>query len=119
MAIETLRNVLVGASAVTSLVPANSITNLIRPQSIAPPAITLSRVSLTPTNHLRGASNLDSNRVQLDTWATTYASARAIADACRAALEPQFLFNGELPENYEPETDPELYRITQDWSVWT
>jgi hypothetical protein len=119
MAIATVRTVLVAAGAVTALVPAIKITPLVRIQSIAPPAITLTRVSVTPLNHLRGWGSLDANRVQLDAWATRYDACRAIADACRDALEAAtFLMELEL-DSYEPETDPELFHITQDWSVWT
>lgn len=119
MAIQTLRTVLAAAGAVTALVPAERITPLIRPQSIDLPSITLQRVSQTPVDHLRGESNLDSNQVQLDVWADSYATARSIADACRTAgvaANHRMTFEGD---GYEPDTDPELYRITQTWAVWT
>jgi hypothetical protein len=119
VAIATLRNVLVSTSAVTSLVPQQNITPLIRPQAIEPPAVTLQRVSLTPTNHLINAGQLDANTVQLDVWAKSYATARSIADECRTALEAASYHMTFEGDSYEPETDPELYRVTQNWSVWT
>ena len=117
MADKVIRDVLVAASAVTALVPAARITPLIRPQSITVPAITLQRVSLVPQNHLRGDGGLDDNSVQLDVWADSYVSARAIADACRTALAG-FSMKFEN-DDYESETAPELYRVTQTYQVWT
>lgn len=117
MAIKTVRDVLVAASAVTALVPAARITPLIRPQSIVVPAITLQRISTVPQNHLRGDGDLDDNSVQLDVWADSYLSARSIADACRTALAALAMtFEND---GYEPETAPELYRVTQTYQVWT
>lgn len=119
MAVQTVYSVLAAAGSVTALVPAAQITPLVRMQSVAPPAITLQRISMVPTNHLGGSSSLDSNRVQLDVWASSYSSAKAIAVACRAALAAanhQMLLE---VDQYDAEVDPELFRITQDWSVWT
>lgn len=119
MAVKTVRDVLVAAGAVTTLVPASRITPLVRPQAISVPAITLQRISLTPNNHLRGDAGLDANRVQLDAYAETYAAARAVADACRAALVAAgHLLQTEF-DSHEPETDPDLYRVTQEYNVWT
>lgn len=117
MADKVIRDVLVAASAVTVLVPAARITPLIRPQSITIPAITLQRVSLVPQNHLRGDGDLDDNSVQLDVWSDSYESARAIASACRTALAG-FSMTFES-DDYESETAPELYRVTQTYQVWT
>lgn len=117
MAIETVRTVLVANSAVTALVPEDRITAIIRPQSLPIPAITLQRVSDVPVGFLIGTGELDSNNVQLDIWTDDYAQARAIADACRVALT-QYLLTFES-DGYEPDLDPDLYRVTQNWSVWT
>ncbi len=119
MADKIVRDVLVAASVVTALVPAERITPLVRPQSITTPAITLQRISLVPQNHLRGDGDLDSNVVQLDVWAESYVSARAIADACRTALQTAGHVLTFENDDYEAETAPELYRVIQSWQVWT
>ncbi len=119
MPVATTRAVLVASGAVTALVPATRIEPLRRTQSLVLPGITLQRVSTTPQNHLRGNGQLDANLVQLDVFDDDYTNARLIADACRTALEAGgYPLNSEI-DGYESETDPELYRITQTWSVFT
>jgi hypothetical protein len=119
MGIRAVRDVLVASGAVTALVPADRIEPIRRTQSIAVPAIVLQRISVTPQNHLRGNGGLDANLVQLDVYASTYSTTRAVADAARAALEAGgFVMTSEV-DGYEPDVDPELYRLTQSWQVWT
>lgn len=119
MPLATVRAVLIADAAVVALVPAARIEPLRRTQTFDTPAITLQVVSKTPFNHLLGAS-LDLSLVQLDCWASNYTAARAVADACRAALEtPVLTMQGEIDGGLEPDTDPELFRVTQTWSVYT
>lgn len=119
MAVATVRTVLVNAAPVTALVPAARIEPIRRTQSFSLPAITLQVVSKVPFNHLRGAG-LDLSQVQVDYWASDYTTARALADAGRAALDAALLtMQSELDGGFEPETDPELFRVTQTWSVYT
>lgn len=119
-ALAAVRAVLVAAAPVTALVPAARIEPIRRTQSFDTPAITLQVVSKIPVSHLRSSSGLDECVVQLDVWALNYTSARTIADACRSALQAgSYLMNSEIDSGHEPETDPELFRITQSWSVFT
>lgn len=118
MPLATLRTVLVNAAPVVALVPALRIEPDRRTQSYALPAIVLQVVSTVPYNHLRG-SGLNLSLIQLDVYASDYTSARNIADASRAALEPSFTLQSQIDGGFEPETDPELFRITQTWSVYT
>lgn len=118
-AIETTRAVLIAAAPVIALVPATRITPLIRPQTLSIPAITLQRVSSVPSNGLRGYAGLDDNLVQLDVYSDSYATSRSVADACRTALQTAgHIMNSEI-DLYESEVDPELYRLTQTWQIWT
>jgi hypothetical protein len=119
MAIETVRDVLIAASAVTSLVPAARIEALRRTQGIGIPAITLQRIVDTPFNKLDGHAGLDVTLVQLDVFDDDYTRGLQIADACRAALYAAGIQLQSETEGYEPGPDPELYRITQSWSVFT
>jgi hypothetical protein len=119
MAIESVRAVLVAAGAVTALVPAERIQALRREQSTTTPAVTLQRIASTPHPHLRNSGGLMANLVQLDVWDSQYTRARSIASACRTALEAAGIQITSELDGYEPETDPELYRITQTWSVFT
>jgi hypothetical protein len=117
MSIEAVRAVLVADATVLSLV-GQRISPFLAAQGIDRPYVTLQRTALTPQNHLRGNGNLDYVRVQVDSWAETYESVRNVANACRAAWEAAG--NSVLGEfdNYDPQVDPGLYRITQDFQVW-
>lgn len=115
MAIQVIRNALVADAGVTALVGLR-VAPLLSAQDTTLPAITLQRISLVPQNHLTGDGDLDAARVQLDAWATTYAEARAVADACRTCLQAA---NHQLElesDDYDPDTQE--YRVIQDWSVW-
>jgi hypothetical protein len=119
--IEVVLAVLKAAPAVTAIVGEGvdaRISPLIRAQTVAPPAVTLQRISLAPVNGLRGHAGLDDVRVQVDVWADSYAGARTLANACRAALQAAGHQMQSEFDNYEPDVSPELYRITQDFQVW-
>ena len=118
MAIQAVRDVLAASGAVIALVPASRIEPVRRTQALAAPAILLQRISVVPQNHLRGDGDLDACVVQLDVFATTYAATRSIADACRSALQAAgYLMTLEV-DGFEPDVDPELYRLSQSWQVW-
>ena len=116
MAVQAIRNILVAASPVTALV-GQRISPVERAQNTELPCVVLTRVSLAPTNSLATVPNLDSNRVQLDAYATTYAEARQVADACRAALETAGVTMEVEIDGFEP--DVTEYRVTQDFLIWT
>ena len=116
MPITTVRNILVAAGGVTALVD-QRISPLIRAQDEVLPCITLTLVTTVPFNHLHGRPSLDENRVQVDSWAETYADARAVAYACREALESAGLVMSSETEDSEPDVNE--YRVTQDWLLWT
>jgi hypothetical protein len=117
MAIAIVRGVLIASSAVTAIC-ADRISPLMKAQGALLPNVTLQRTELEPQNGLRGYAGLDSNTVQLDAWSETYQQARDLADACRTALQAAgFVMLSEF-DNYEPSTDPGLYRVTQTFSVW-
>lgn len=116
MPIQTVRGILVAASGVTDLV-GQRISPATRDQAETLPNVTLELVTLVPQNHLNGAPTLDANRVQVDSWATTYAEAQAVADACRAALVAAGLVMESASGGFD--SDAEQYRVTQDFYVWT
>jgi ornithine cyclodeaminase/alanine dehydrogenase-like protein (mu-crystallin family) len=121
MSVEVVLAALKADAGVTAIVGSGvnaRISALMKTQGITIPAVTLQRISLEPQNHLRGHAGLDSVRVQVDSWEHTYAGVRALADACRSALQDaDHVMLGEI-DNYDPETDPGLYRITQDFQIW-
>jgi len=116
MPIQTIRALLVAAPAVTALV-GQRISPAFRAQGEDVPCVTLTLVAVTPQNHLAGVPTLDQNRVQVDSWAATYAGARDVAAAVRTALEAAGLAMESEFDEYEAEV--EEYRVSQDFYVWT
>jgi hypothetical protein len=116
MAVKTVRDILVADSAVTSLV-GQRISPVLTAQDTTLPYVILTRVSLAPMNNITDPPSLDSNRVQVDSFSETYAQARQVADACRAALEASNVTMESEFDNFEP--DVSEYRVTQDFLVWT
>lgn len=119
MTVATVFAVLSGSAPVTALVPATRIEALRRTQLLTVPAITLTEVTRTPFPHLRGTSGLSRSLVQVDCYGNTYTEALSVAAAVRTALEGATHQFEEQIERNEPETNPELFLITQSWLVFT
>lgn len=117
MAIQTLATILEASTAVMALC-AGRISPMIKQQSTDLPAVVLERTAVNPVNNLDGYAGLDENQVQVESRALTYKKARALADACRTAIQAAgHVMNSEF-DNYEPSVDPGEYCITQVYSVW-
>lgn len=58
------------------------------PQTVTKPYAVWQTVSGTPENYLGGLPDIDRYTVQVDVYATTASSARAVAEALRDAFEP-------------------------------
>lgn len=118
-AVEVLRASFIAAAPVTNLVPEARQEPLKRTQALGVPAITFQTASNVPFTHLGGDAGLDANLVDAVIYADDYTQALAIARACRdAGFAAGHILQLQL-DGYDPETDPELYRITQTWSVFT
>lgn len=115
MADQAVLDILLAAGGVTALV-GQRVSPVKMSQNTTLPAVVVTPVALTPMNHLNGAPTLDAYRVQLDSIAETFDATRAVANACRAALEAA----GIVVENDFPVFEPDVaeYRITQECVVW-
>jgi len=84
------------------LTSATTVTNLVaqriyweeRPQNSALPAITLLMASDPRAQHMDGFQSVKDAEVQIDVWATSFASKKAIKEAVIAALAPPETSNG-------------------------
>ncbi len=65
-----------------------------RPQSSALPAISMQMVSDERPQHMTGFDGLNMARVQIDCWANSYASVRALAEASLDAVVGAVTSNG-------------------------
>jgi hypothetical protein len=118
-AIAQALGILSAASPVVALV-GTRISPLIRTQELILPAITLQRITLTPSNTFAGNGGLDDARVQVDSWATTYAGARALAIAVRAAFDAvPVLMTLEVDNSFQLDPVPGVYQITQEYQLWS
>ena len=91
---------------------------LVIPENSTMPAISYLRIASTPENTLDGGATIDQIRIQVDTYAKTYAEAKTVSASVRSAMESAS-FKGTLQTDqdlYEPEV--KLYRVIQDYYVW-
>ncbi len=88
-------------------------------QDAAPPYIVYQRVVSNTHNNLRGASDLQNTRVQIDAYAKTYAGAQQLASSVRAAMQGAAFTNIQLSEQDFFETDVRLHRVSLDYSIWS
>lgn len=105
-------------AALTGLA-AGGVWNLRAAQSPVPPYIVWQRVISSTNNSTTGASNIQNTRVQIDAYARDYAGADALATAIEAAVIASGLTGVKLTEQDFFEDDTKLYRISQDFSLWS
>jgi hypothetical protein len=92
------------AALIAKLLAATGVTALVstrinwsrRVQGAALPCIVLHRVSGLPDVHHAGASGLVVSRVQVDCWAASYGSAKAVARAVETAITAQTFTQGAI-----------------------
>jgi hypothetical protein len=102
------------------------------PQGATLPCLTYQRIS-TPRVHTHdtsGSAGTAYPRFQFDAWATTYASAKAITDALRAALNgykgtitsgaDSVVVQASLVESEtsQPDLEADLARISSEYVIW-
>lgn len=86
MMIEALHSLLIGSSAIVSLVDSR-IYPIVLPTDGIFPAITYQRISSIPTYSLSSNVGVTTSRMEIDAWASTYQSAHALADAILSAID--------------------------------
>lgn len=100
---------------------------MIRPQQAALPALVLQTISDGRPQHYKGFQALRSTRVRADTWAMTYAAARAVSEAVIVAAVPEYRGNGihfrraqvDGPTDFmEDGTTAPLHRSSVDLILW-
>ena len=106
-------------TALTALV-GTKIFPLIVPQGTALPCISYQRISGMPANTLSGHSGLEEIDLQIDVWAKTYAEAKTIAKAVRAAMPASGTpFSAHLRMDEDlPGDDGSYFRVSMEYVVW-
>lgn len=120
---STTLGVLTGNSAVTALVPSDSIFFGTAPENQPGPLVVCYKISTTPTlstdNGQAGSSELDNIRLQVSFWARTGQEAVALEKAIRRALEaarPTIYILQDARGAYDDTTD--LHGKIQEYSCW-
>lgn len=75
-----------GTSAISTLVSSRVYPSLL-PQSPTLPALTYGQVSAVRVRDLTGPAGKSRHRISISCWASTYAGARALADAVRQSID--------------------------------
>lgn len=94
---------------------------ILMPQDPTLPAVTFQRVSAERQALMAdgGGSGVERARIRVQAWATTLASAQAIAEQARLAMKTAGTFEAvHLVENDDFQSDPLLYQVTTDYAVW-
>ena len=92
--------------------------NLRAAQNTVAPYIVWQRVIQATNNSTSGASNLQNTRVQIDVYAKDYPTADSVATSIESSIAAAFN-SVKLSEQDFFEDDTKLYRISQDFSLWT
>jgi hypothetical protein len=85
------------------------------PALVAKPYAVWRTVYGSPENILEGLPGSDTFGIQIDVYAATGASARAVGDALQAAIEPVAYVTAYNGESQDPETKNYNYSFTVDW----
>lgn len=121
---EALRSLLLASGAITALV-GDRVTWAIRPQGSALPAIVLWLVSEREGYTHSGPEGAMDSLVQVDCWASTFASAMAVSRAVRAALSFhdggsfQGVFVETVRNTFDDEQPQPFHRLSLDIRVWS
>lgn len=121
---------LTGHAGLAALV-GSRVYPLVLPQRPTLPAVTYQRVEALRQSAMGVDTGLASARVQVDSWATTYAGSKGVAAQVRAALqrwrgteagvtvEDAFLERDQdLFEDEGSSAEGKLYRVSQDYLIW-
>lgn len=87
------------------------------PQGVTYPYAAWQTVGGAPENYLGSRPDIDSYTLQVDVYAETGASARAVATALRDAIEPKAYITRWGGESKDPETGRYRISFDVDWHV--
>lgn len=87
------------------------------PQKVAKPYAVWQQVGGAPENYLAGRPDIDAYTLQVDVYADSAASARAVAEAIRNAIELRAHIVAWRGESRDPETKHYRSSFDVDWFV--
>lgn len=114
---QEIENVLTADVTVAALV-VDRVYPVPMPQGVILPAISYQRVATVPHDDLELTQNHEWVRVQVDSWASNYATAKALAAAVRLAMQAPLVYGQLLTEMDDYDPDEKLHRVIQDFNIW-
>jgi hypothetical protein len=116
--LQDVKTTLDNYSGLSSLVSTRNYA-LMMPQSPTFPNVVFSRSNTLVDNDLDGLAK-ENPKLQIDCRATTYASARSIAEQVKLAMRNATLYKSILTNDtdFPYEDGAEVHRISLDFSVW-
>lgn len=105
--------------AVLAALVGEKVFALVIPQGTRLPCITFQRVSGNPQNCLHGHSGLEDIDLAIDVWARSYAEAKAVAKAVRAAMPPAGdpISARLISDHDQYESDTKYFRVSMDYAA--
>lgn len=101
--------------------PSTRIYPLQLPQSSTFPACTYQRIANTPAKSFDAGGGIDNPLIQIDVWAETRQAAKEAAMEVKRTLENTTLlgiWHVSDSEFLEPDIEPDLFRVSLDFSTW-
>ena len=114
-----------GFAGLTSLV-VSRIYPLVLPQNPTLPAVTYQRIDGIREDGIAGSHGLAHPRIQIDSWGSTYTSAKDVATQVRTALYRQTwtedtvaVLDAFIEDDRDfYEDDVKIFRVSQDFLIW-
>lgn len=109
------------ADAGVSAIAATGVWPVVRPQRSALPGATVTRISGVEGRVFEGGDGLVSSVFQVDCWGLTYAAAKALAEAVKAAaasFSAKGVFTEGERDSAERTDAATIFRTSIDLRVW-
>jgi hypothetical protein len=119
MSLETKIFTILTTDPAVSAVIASRCFPVVLPQNVTLPAVSYQRISGGQENSLKGSSNLENPRIQVDVWGTTYSAVKDLAAKVMAAMRAASTFKALVISDQDLfEDETETYRVSIDFSIW-
>ena len=106
-----------GVTALLGTVPTRLYLFGEAPQNVAKPYAVWQTITGSPENYIGTLPDIDSYVIQIDVYADSASSSRAVAEAIRDAVEPAAHVTSWGAEDRDPSTNNYRLNFTIDWWV--
>lgn len=100
------------------LAPTIAIYPMLAPQGTQAPYATYQRITSNVNNVLSGPPSIENTRMQIDVWASSYASAQAKSQAVIDAMQAWSVQNVLIASYDLYEQEVQIFRVLLEFSIW-